>query len=86
MVAAGRRGVLPGVVLLLAGRAYYSYMWWGFARPDGGYDFAAAGDKGQFVYVSPGRGLAVGRFGTEYGLSMREWLGLFYRFAERYQP
>ena len=28
------------------GRPYYGLMWWGFARPDGTYDFAAVGDKG----------------------------------------
>ena len=58
-------------------------MWWGFARPDGGYDFAAVGDKGQYLYVSPGRDLVIARFGTEYGQPGRDWLDLFYRFAER---
>ena len=29
----------------LPGEAYYKYMWYGLARQDGGYDFAAEGDK-----------------------------------------
>jgi CubicO group peptidase (beta-lactamase class C family) len=67
----------------LPGRAYYGYMWWGFARPDGTYDFAAEGDKGEFIYVSPSRNLVVARFGTEYGLSFQRWFHLFYTFSER---
>ena len=74
----------PAFFSSLPGRAYYGFMWWGFARPDGSYDFAAVGDKGQFIYVSPGHDLVIARFGTEYGLLMRDWLDLFYRFAERY--
>ena len=73
----------PARFAALPGRASYGLMWWGFARPDGGYDFAAEGDKGQFIYVSPGRDLVIVRFGTAYGQPVPAWLSLFYRFAER---
>jgi CubicO group peptidase (beta-lactamase class C family) len=65
------------------GQAYYGLMWWGFARPDGSYDFAALGDKGQVIYISPSRDLVIVRFGEQYGQPSGDWLGLFYRFAER---
>jgi CubicO group peptidase (beta-lactamase class C family) len=74
----------PPFFAAMPGRAYYGFMWWGFARPDGTYDFAAEGDKGQFLYVSPRRGLVIARFGFEYGLSARDWFDLFYRFADQY--
>jgi hypothetical protein len=61
-------------------------MWWGFARPDGTGDFAAVGDKGQLLCVAPRAGLVIARFGTEYGLPLRDWFWLFFRFAERYPP
>jgi len=66
---------------LLPGRAYYGLMWWGFARDDGSFDFAAEGDKGQFIYVSPSRRLVIVRHGTAYGLPWSTWLRLFYDFA-----
>lgn len=65
----------------LPGRAYYGLMWWGFARADGSYDFAAEGDKGQFIYVSPSRRLVIVRHGTAYGIPSATWLKLFYDFA-----
>jgi CubicO group peptidase (beta-lactamase class C family) len=68
----------------MPGRGYYKYMWWGMARPDGGYDFTAAGDKGQYIYVSPRKDLVIVRNGTEYGLDSLQWLRLFYDFASQY--
>ncbi len=62
------------------GGGYYGYMWWGFLRPDG-YDFSAAGDKGQYIYVSPAGQLVIVRNGTDYGIPPSEWWSLFYRFA-----
>jgi CubicO group peptidase (beta-lactamase class C family) len=71
----------------LPGLAYYTYMWWGMAREQGGYDFAAEGDKGQFIYVSPGRELVIVRNGIDYGsLPFNEWLALFYQFASEFRP
>ena len=68
----------------LPGKSYYNYMWWGFLRPDGNYDFSAEGDKGQFIYVSPSNGLVIVRNGIDYGISTQEWLELFYEFAGQY--
>lgn len=78
-------GYYPEAFSTWPGRAYYGFMWWGFARPNGTHDFAAQGDKGQFIYVSPSHDLVIARFGTEYGLSARAWMQLFYRFADRYR-
>lgn len=68
----------------LPGRGYYNFMWWGFERPDGAYDFSAEGDKGQFIYVSPQKNLVIVRNGIDYGISTQEWLKLFYDFAGQY--
>ena len=46
---------------------YYKYMWYGYLR-DGGYDFAAEGDHGQFIYVSPHKNLIIVRNGLKYGI------------------
>ena len=68
----------------LPGLAYYTYMWWGMVRDQGGYDFFALGDRGQFIYVSPANSLVIVRNGIEYGIPSNEWLELFYNFASRY--
>ena len=68
----------------LPGRGYYKFMWWGMARDGSGYDFTAEGDKGQFIYVSPGKNLVIVRNGTEYGIPSEEWLKMFYMFASQY--
>jgi CubicO group peptidase (beta-lactamase class C family) len=65
----------------LPGRMYYRYMWWRFEREGGEHDFAAEGDKGQLIYVSPRAGLVIVRNGIDYGLPMAEWLRLCYEFA-----
>jgi CubicO group peptidase (beta-lactamase class C family) len=49
----------PTSMAALPGQPYYAYMWWGFARPDGSYDYTAAGDKGQYIYVSPAHRLVL---------------------------
>jgi hypothetical protein len=59
-------------------------MWYTLERADGGYDFAAEGDKGQFIYVSPRYDLVIVRNGTEFGMGSAEWTNLFYDFASRY--
>lgn len=68
----------------LPGQAYYNYMWWGFALPDGDYDFSAEGDKGQYIYVSPQNNLVIVRNGINYGVSTQVWMKLFYDFASEY--
>jgi CubicO group peptidase (beta-lactamase class C family) len=62
---------------------YYKYMWYGFLRGEGGYDFAAEGDHGQFIYVSPAKKLIIVRNGLEYGhdWSWADWIELAYEFA-----
>jgi len=60
----------------LAGRpgAYYRAFWWGMRRPDGTHDFAARGNHGQLIYVSPAKDVVIVRHGTRYGLGAAEWL------------
>jgi CubicO group peptidase (beta-lactamase class C family) len=69
---------------LLPGEGYYKYMWYSLVREDGGYDFAAEGDKGQFIYVSPLKNLVIVRNGIQYGIPSEEWFNLFYKFASQY--
>jgi CubicO group peptidase (beta-lactamase class C family) len=42
---------------------YYKYHWWGNVRPDGHYDYTAAGHLGQFIYVCPQKQLVIARYG-----------------------
>ncbi|MBK8905291.1 MAG: serine hydrolase [Anaerolineaceae bacterium] len=69
--------------LSLPGQAYYQLMWWGMAREDS-YDFAAEGDKGQYIYVSPAKNLVIVRNGIDFGIPSEEWVRLFYKFASQY--
>jgi CubicO group peptidase (beta-lactamase class C family) len=69
---------------LLPGEGHYKYMWYSLVREDGSYDFAAEGDKGQFIYVSPLKNLVIVRNGIEYGIPSEEWFHLFYEFASQY--
>ena len=69
----------------LPGRSYYGYMWWGMERDDRSFDFAAEGDKGQFIYVSPARNLVIVRNGIDFGIPAHQWLHLFYDFSARYK-
>jgi len=71
-------------VKTLPGQGYYKYMWWGMAREGDSYDFAAEGDKGQSIFVSPQKDMVIVRNGTEYGIPAEEWLRLFYEFASQY--
>lgn len=66
------------------GKGYYNLMWWGFVREDGEYDFAAMGDKGQYIYISPHKDLVILRFGIDYGVPSSTWVRTFYDFASRY--
>lgn len=63
------------------GDAYYGFLWWGMARDNDRYDFMAEGDKGQFIYISPHKGLVIVRNGINYGFPLNDWVSLFYRFA-----
>ena len=68
----------------LPGQGYYQYMWWGIAKEHGSYDFVAAGDKGQFIYVSPDHALVIIRNGIDYGIPFASWFELFYGFASEF--
>jgi CubicO group peptidase (beta-lactamase class C family) len=68
----------------LPGQAYYKYMWWGYARNGEDYDFAAEGDKGQFIYVSPQKDLVIVRNGIDYGIPSQDWIKLFFDFADQF--
>ncbi|MCB1325348.1 MAG: serine hydrolase [Spirochaetales bacterium] len=74
----------PAFMHSLPGHAYYGYMWWGMARPDGATDFSAAGDRGQYIYVSPEKGLVIVRNGTDFGQLDEQWLSSFFEFATRF--
>ena len=60
---------------------YYKYMWWGYSRNDNDYDFAAEGDRGQMIYVSPQKKLIIVRNGFTYG--DMNWLRLTYQLASQ---
>jgi CubicO group peptidase (beta-lactamase class C family) len=65
-------------------QGYYEYMWWGIAIEPGTYDFVAAGDRGQFIYISPRKSLVIARNGIDYGIPFAAWFDLFYRFANEF--
>lgn len=46
---------------------YYGYMWWGAQNPDGSYAYAAMGNYGQYIVISPDKNTIMVRFGTDYG-------------------
>lgn len=67
-------------------QGYYGYMWYGLLR-EGTYDFAAEGDHGQFIYVSPQKNLILVRNGLEYGADWhwKQWIETAYAFASEYE-
>ncbi len=68
----------------LPGQGYYRYMWWGMIREGDSYDYAAEGDKGQFIYISSHKKLVIVRHGIDYGIPYDQWLNLFYQFASEF--
>ena len=62
---------------------YYKHFWWGQQRADGGHDFSARGNFGQFVFVSPANGVVIARNGERYGVPAGQWLRLFEQMADR---
>lgn len=61
---------------------YYKYFWWGDKRPGGKSDFHAAGNKGQYIYVSPQKNVIIVRTGFDYGIPPSRWFRLFYQLAD----
>jgi CubicO group peptidase (beta-lactamase class C family) len=84
MMPADYGGYYPDYFSTMPGRGYYGYMWWGMQREDGNYDYAAEGDRGQIIYVSPHKRLVIVRNATDYGIPWTDWLNLFYRFASEF--
>lgn len=60
---------------------YYQYMWWGFERSDGQYDFFAYGKYGQVLYVSPQNNLIIVRLGKKEG-KVDWWPEIMYQLSE----
>ena len=56
-------------------------MWWGLVRDSGEIDFAAMGNLGQYIFVSPRSNLVVVRNGTRHGVGDFTWLGIFHHLA-----
>jgi CubicO group peptidase (beta-lactamase class C family) len=64
---------------------YYKYMWYGYLRDGGDFDFGAEGDHGQYIYVSPSKNLIIVRNSLAYGeLGNEDWTRLFYQFASEF--
>jgi CubicO group peptidase (beta-lactamase class C family) len=61
---------------------FYAAMWWGQQRTDGGRDFAARGNKGQLVFVSPRNGIVIVRNGWRYGIPPQAWFERARRMAD----
>lgn len=62
-------------------RGYYAYWWWGTRRGDGTHEFCAIGNFGQFIFVSPARGVVIARNGSRWGRPVRWWLDWFHEVA-----
>ena len=76
-----------GQILFNDLQGYYKYMWYGFQRDGGAADFAAEGDHGQFIYVSPEKNLIIVRNGLEYGADWywKQWIEAAYDFASEFE-
>lgn len=60
----------------------YGYMWWGICRGEDDCDFAAEGNLGQIIYVSPRSKLIMVKNSASYGsLTWHQWDDLFSRVA-----
>ena len=59
-------------------------MWYGFKRGEDQPDFAAEGDRGQIIYVSPHKNLIIVRNGDNYGIPGDEWAEAVLSDLERF--
>ena len=62
------------------GTGYYKYHWWGLDRGKGDYDYYAAGNFGQYIYVCPSNKVIIVRNGTGYG-NVDGWPSVFFKVA-----
>ncbi len=65
---------------------HYGFMWWAWTRDDGAVDYAAWGDRGQFVFISPSNDVVIVRHGRNYGLDAARWFEGFTEIADRLGP
>jgi hypothetical protein len=56
------------------------------SRPNskGDYDFAAGGDRGQHIYISPRKNLVIVRNDIDFGIPSNDWINLLYQFAAEF--
>lgn len=59
---------------------YYKYHWWGLDRGKGDYDYFAAGNFGQYIYVCPSKNVIIVRNGLNSG-NVDSWPGIFFKVA-----
>jgi CubicO group peptidase (beta-lactamase class C family) len=79
---ADRGSYYPDEFALPSAELRYGYMWWGICRGEGGCDFAAEGNLGQMIYVSPRSRLIMVKNSSGYGdLTWHQWDDLFSRVA-----
>jgi CubicO group peptidase (beta-lactamase class C family) len=65
-----------------SGQRFYTAFWWGQQRGGGERDFAARGNHGQLLFVSPRNRVVIVRHGHRYGLPPAEWLARAQRMAD----
>jgi CubicO group peptidase (beta-lactamase class C family) len=65
------------------GQVYHQLFWWGVARSDQTYAFAAQGNYGQEIFVDPEHRTIIVRNGERYGIEFDQWLGLFADYTAR---
>jgi CubicO group peptidase (beta-lactamase class C family) len=83
-----RGSYYPAEFDLPSARLRYGYLWWGICRGERDCDFAAEGNLGQLIYVSPRSKLIMVKNASSYGgLTWHHWDDLMSRvaaaFAER---
>ena len=80
--AAGSSAAYPSEFQEDFGIISHERYWWRIAAPDGSYAYSAAGNHGQFVFVSPDDRLIVVRNGERYGIELFEWFRVFTGLAD----
>jgi CubicO group peptidase (beta-lactamase class C family) len=80
--APDRRSYYPEWFDLPSAELRYGYLWWGICRGGDDCDFAAEGNLGQIIYVSPRSKLVMVKNSASYGdLTWHQWTDLFSRVA-----
>lgn len=77
-----RGSYYPDDFELPSAKLRYGYLWWGVCRGEDDCDFAAEGNLGQLIYVSPRSKLIMVKNSSGYGdLDWHQWDDLFSRVA-----